>query len=116
AAAVLAVAGLGAWWQLGGRDVLEARGVAIDGALASDEVARQPVQFMSTFDDGLAPAPAPPAPEPAAVIVPIVPIVPMPIVPAAAAIGTSTRAPIAAAPRPRKHRRSRGLKPNPYAR
>lgn len=118
AAAALLAVGLGSLWQLAGRDVLESRGVTVDGgALANDEAARKPAQFMSSFDDEIAPAPAPspvPTTEAATTVVPVLQI---PIMPAAAAIGASSnRIPAAAEPRTRKHRRSRALKPNPYGR
>ncbi len=113
-AAVLAI-GLGSAWMLGGRDVLEP--LAADGhaALASDEVARRPVQFTSTLQAPAAPqlveTPAPAAPPTTLVLPPM----PMPIVPAAAALGTGQGRTHATAPtRERKHRRPRGLKPNPY--
>jgi serine/threonine-protein kinase len=117
AAAVLALV-LGSIVPLVGGDVLEARDASDEtGALASDEIARRPTQFTSTFDDGLERAvePAPVAP-PTETITIALPPLPMPIVPAAAALRASPPSRDAATePRERRHRRPRGLKPNPYA-
>jgi eukaryotic-like serine/threonine-protein kinase len=116
-AAVVAV-GLGSAWVLGGRDVLEPLAAEGHAALASDEVARRPTQFTSTLAAPVAPAPVEPSAPLAATTTTmfVMPPVPMPIVPAAAALGNATGRARATAPtRERKHRRPRGLKPNPYA-
>jgi len=117
AAAVLAAL-LGSLVPLLGADVLEARDAGDIAALASDEVARQPAQFTSTFDEGIepvAPAPAPATAPPQTITIALPPL-PMPIFPAAAALRASPGpAKATANPRERRHRRPRGLKPNPYA-
>jgi serine/threonine-protein kinase len=115
AAAVLTV-GLGTLVPLFAADVLEARdGNGDSAALASDEVARRPAQFTSTLDaESMPVVPPPVAPTSAPVAVEVSPL-PLPILPAAAGLAASSPAKSSTAPRERRHRRPRGLKPNPYA-